>query len=579
MRTVSCILLTVERTPIYTATILSNDLPAVTMRKTLDDGYYLEHFWTVIHGVAARYGLLLSFAERRFIGKINALSPQALTLYVRLINRKGPYFRVGKLAYFDPTRLDDAIQELTGAALITPITPDKACCDALVKLFTHRELQAALRVHDVPKQTTKQNLCDWLNDWPGASAFWQTLLHQHALIQLCDSPWDFLKFLYFGQRTDTLSDFVIQALGHITLEAIDADDLRPLFRDRPQADDCYRMQMLYSEFRDVRDDLDTDELFIWWQGKALCRSQLHPSAHAVYDRLCHRLGRIFERAKAIDQAIAIYTQTPVPPSRERLIKLWIKIGNGSAAVNLCENILAEPVDADENYAVRQIYNRLTTSKRRTQATDILQDYPIVYLNWEGQTVEQAALAHYATQDWQGVHSENWLWCNLFGLLFWDIIFDGKQGGFHHPLQTHPHDLFTPHFFAARVDCVDERLMMLHDADRVQAHIAQCHDQKHGITNPFIAWHVDTLETVGHLLSRAPAVGVGAILKQMTRNPGAFCRGFPDLFLWRDDDYQFIEVKSATDRIQPAQFNWLQMFKEAGVKMDVLRVHRSNHIVF
>jgi hypothetical protein len=44
-------------------------------------------------------------------------------------------------------------------------------------------------------------------------------------------------------------------------------------------------------------------------------------------------------------------------------------------------------------------------------------------------VEELALQHYATPEgggWQGLHSEGGVWATLFGLLMWDVLFEGER---------------------------------------------------------------------------------------------------------------------------------------------------------
>lgn len=57
------------------------------------------------------------------------------------------------------------------------------------------------------------------------------------------------------------------------------------------------------------------------------------------------------------------------------------------------------------------------------------------------TVEELALEHYKLNgNWNGSHSENGIWCTLFGLLMWDIIFHDVPNVFLTPWQTAPLDL-------------------------------------------------------------------------------------------------------------------------------------------
>ncbi len=77
----------------------------------LPAGYYLDHFSQVIVGVRARYGFLLTVAEREYLARLDALSEAARMLYARLVNRRGPFFQVNRLNYPEIDRVFIALRK------------------------------------------------------------------------------------------------------------------------------------------------------------------------------------------------------------------------------------------------------------------------------------------------------------------------------------------------------------------------------------------------------------------------------------------------------------------------------------
>ncbi|RKO84673.1 hypothetical protein BDK51DRAFT_11527, partial [Blyttiomyces helicus] len=68
-------------------------------------------------------------------------------------------------------------------------------------------------------------------------------------------------------------------------------------------------------------------------------------------------------------------------------------------------------------------------------------------NEEPVSVEELALEHYRREGWKGFHSENSIITTLWGMLFWDILFDDSvPGAFNSPYQAAPLDLFTEFFY-------------------------------------------------------------------------------------------------------------------------------------
>lgn len=82
-------------------------------------------------------------------------------------------------------------------------------------------------------------------------------------------------------------------------------------------------------------------------------------------------------------------------------------------------------------------------------------------------VEQVALIHYIQKtNWytHGKHAETATLRTLFGLVFWDIIFDSSVPNvFVDRFQTAPLDLQTDFFYQSRKEIIDAKLDLLQNA--------------------------------------------------------------------------------------------------------------------
>jgi hypothetical protein len=84
----------------------------------------------------------------------------------------------------------------------------------------------------------------------------------------------------------------------------------------------------------------------------------------------------------------------------------------------------------------------------------------LYRDQEGNdvTVENLALQFWVNQGWKGYHSENSVLSTLFGMLFWDILFDDSVPGvFSSPFQDCPLDLRTEFFYESRREAIDQQV--------------------------------------------------------------------------------------------------------------------------
>ena len=92
-----------------------NESPAVSAgaSRRLRIGYYLDNFELLLAETARRYGDLLSEGELRFAARFAELPLDARRLYVRLLTRRGPWFRIDRLAYpeVDPPRAISALEQ------------------------------------------------------------------------------------------------------------------------------------------------------------------------------------------------------------------------------------------------------------------------------------------------------------------------------------------------------------------------------------------------------------------------------------------------------------------------------------
>ena len=537
--------------------------------------YYLDHFRQVLEAVKQRSGFLLDPAEREHISRVEGLHAPSQMLYARLVNRKGPCFRLDRLSYPEIWSFEAAVADLLAQGLLVPCEANLAAAftPKLYGCFTLAELRASLAEHRRPGPVRKGELLAWLQTWDGGSEWLAGLLSRHPVMRLPErDPWPFLRFLFFGELRDNLSDFVIRELGYVVTEIVEPQKLRAQFETRQAAVDAYRMACLYAEFRALRDAQPAMETWHWWQAQAIDRSALTAGV-TTFDRLVDRLGRRLERAGAVAESLTLYSTSPAAPARERRARLLLKGGRLDEAIGLLQAMATDGADGEEAYVARQLLARLTKTARRSEARQYQQSSPHILLEEVGQTVETATLGHYRRAGWHGVHSENWLWNAIFGLLLWDIIYDPDVGAFHSPLQLAPADLHDPGFYERRKARIEARLALLDDPVGSFAVMARHYTEKHGIANPFVSWHGDLLALIRIAVDRLPASGLSAVLRRFAQDIKRRSGGFPDLFLWTATEYRFVEVKSENDQLSAAQYQWLRFLDAAGIAVSLDRVRR------
>ena len=375
-----------------------------------------------------------------------------------------------------------------------------------------------------------------------------------------------------------MTEFVTRDLGFQSYEKFDEDKMVAYFQTRQEVEDKLKVSLAREDFYLMQQaDIEILDIYNWFMDwTETHRKELSEIAILTYETFSLRVALYLEKKKALDEALTIFRLTEESPSRERQVRILDKQKNREEAKALCELILAEPQNATEQFFAEDYLNRieaiLLKKKSKKAVTQQLHnsDSITIAATWKRQ-VEFGVIDYYQNRGMKAEFTENHLWRSLFGLLFWDIIFDTDSLAIHHPLQRSPSDLFKPTFFEKRKEKMEERLKMLEDEDATIVYMNRIFFEKFGLTNPLVQWYGGLFPLILTLLERLSPEQITLITLEMAKNLRQNLRGFPDLFIWADGEYSFIEVKSPTDSLSNQQLFWLRFFESVNVRSKVLRV--------
>ncbi|MEM7479773.1 MAG: VRR-NUC domain-containing protein [Acidobacteriota bacterium] len=564
--------------------------------RPLPEGYYLDNFEAMLATVVERYGDLLTDPEKQFTTAFAHLSTGARRLYVRLISRKGPLFRRDRLAYREIPDLDAAMSELTGASFADD-APDSPAAER-ISLLLRREIEALAVVVLPPRAAVracrlgKAELADRVLRGPeGEPQGADPALHLESgleralatfpmlrLLRLAEV--ETLQLLFFGNFGQSLTEFVLRDMGLLRFEAYDFDRRFRLFPHRAALDDTLEARRRGQEIQDL---LEAGEIAAAAErGREIVHRQ--PPWDAVarprVDRLLVLLGRDLERRQLTDEALELYSAAHRPPARERAARILSRSDRQAEALDLCAAMIAAPRDETEAEVGPRIQHRILRRRRevgpaqrpRRPTTTLELPPPPV-----GVSIEAHVLEHLQGEGRRGFFAENRLWRSLFGLAFWDIVFSPVAGAFEHPFQYGPLDLSGPEFRAARRNAVERRLADLAAAPRhrLRRRLRAIVRKKWGIANRLVAWHPQLDEHLEFVLRRLSGRQLAAVCDRLSRGPGRYGRGLPDLFLADPRDpasaFELIEVKGPGDTLRPEQGRWLDYLTAHEVRASVLRL--------
>lgn len=545
----------------------------------LPEKYYLDYFEYLLKFVQEKYKGILLPNEWRFLRKYYCLSEDARCLFIRFSNRQGLFFRNNKIKYSEIASIPDCIEELLEAEFVSRLSPEKHVSIAtyLLQIFTKPELLKLFGNAEL-KKLPKADLIDAIIELWDFNKITAGLSNFDEIIKVdFEKEVAFMKFLFFGNRYLDMTEFVVRDLGLIQYHRHDEDELVARFETRKDAEDKWFISEQYELFKALQAEATPSEIYDWYLNVHESINDLSEVAVPSLERLTLRVGKYFEREKEYEKALEIFKLTAAVPSRERQVRALEKLKNTEEAIALCNEMIATAHNADEHFFATDFIQRLSTKKRsRKSTTELLHAADTIAISSEYKYRVELGSMQYFIDDkgYEAAFSENHLWRAMFGLVFWDIVFDPALVAFHHPFQRRPSDLHLPAFYEKRKEQIINQLDSFTELNDLFVFMGNNFEKHAGIANPFVVW----LDEIWTMTRKAVEV-IGLektklILHEMAKNIVENSRGFPDLFVWNPaaDFYEFIEIKSPTDSLSNQQLYWLTFFKEIEVNARVLRVY-------
>lgn len=546
--------------------------------------YYLDNFRYVLDFVKRLYGTLLADAEWDFVNRFDALSLDAQCLYVRFSNRKGLFFRPNKLQYTEITDLPAAADELLRSGFIDRLSAHHTPLgEAALNVFTKPELIDLLplepeEIKALSKEKKEGVVRYALNELDFGEVVTSLTTHETVVKINFEAEDMMVKYLFFGNRGTNMTEFVIRDLGMVNFERYDESKLTARFRTRKEVEDKLLISLTSEEFYDLKEaETPADDIYNWFLNWNETRPELSDIAIPGYQKLVCRVGSYLERQKLPEQALSVYELSDRVPARERRVRLLFRNGAVEEALALCDEIAVNPFNAEERYFANDFREKILSAgeKKRTRkaTTRFLLDAESVHIPAAYRHhVEAGVMNYYLEQEFDAAFTENYPWRGLFGLVFWDIIYDANVSAIHHPLQRAPSDFYLPDFYLKRENLLRNRLLELATKEDWRKHTGRMFNAKYGITNVLVDWSDELLTLVHQIIDLLAIDQLRLILLEMARNVREHTRGFPDLLVWNEQgSYEFVEVKSPTDHLGPQQLHWLEFFQTIGVHGKVVRV--------
>lgn len=539
---------------------------------TLKSRYYLDHFEEMLNFILTRYQHALEPKHLAFAENFQSLSLDARCLFVRMVNRKGHVFVRDYLRYEEIYDTPTAVEELHDRDFILTVANNQY--EDLLRIHTRDALAAHIRQHDFPlsveaprKNAKKAELIQFaLAELPFEELCPPGSIETHLAQGHTDELGYFL-FLYFGNLRSGLTDFALRDLGVMKTQAF-KQEFKPRFNSRGVALAAYRYRKLLTELTDPN-HTSVEQCFAdsphWPRIN-------DPDIELLRGRALNRLGAWFERHEDFERALAVHQLSDQFPSTERTVRLLMSAGRAEEAAKLLGRLIENPSCDEELLFAEDFYERKFEKKKVGRLTSLLREAPVLQLDESGRNYpEGAAIRKLQQGGAQAWHTENVIWSQLFGLIFWDLLFTDESAAVHTPFDRSPQDLQTGQFYHNHRETIDSRLEEFSNPGAVIERIRQSFEEHDGSPNQFVIWSPDLLELTCRLVSSAPKGALSPILREMSEQWQARRNGFPDLMVIKDDQVRFAEIKAEGDSLRRNQLAQLDRLKRAGFTVEVLRV--------
>lgn len=540
----------------------------MNINRQLPEKYYLQNFEYLIDFIIEKYSHILNQQELFFINQFKNLDEDSKCLFVRLINRRKKYFRTEDISYSEIQDCSSAINDLLDQKFLSVISETT---EDILTIFTKLELiEFAKETNIYSASLSKQPKNELVQDLATNKYLIQHVTARHQIIKTnFENEINFIKFLFFGNLDGDMSMFVIRDIGNASFESVEKEELKPQFSSRNEAIQKYNSQVKYAEFRIIRETLEAIELYNWVKNHDFINQEYEDSIQSIYDKLLKKTALILEKADLNAEALEIYSYCKNDLCRERVLSVYKRLKENINARRIALEIITNPHNQEELIAAQDYIDRLADIKvkktTRVLKSSLSIEVSMEYLN----QVEQGAIYYYETQGYQGFHTENYIWNALFGLTFWEIIFD-KSKLTH--FQIRPENLYSKNFYYSKNKLINEFLTKIKTKSDLEERIQNTFINKYGILNPFVGWSENALTLVLNLIQYIDLDKIKNVLIEMMKDLKNNTRGFPDLFIFNKDSYKFVEVKSPNDHLSNQQVFWLNFLKDSGINVEVNRVN-------
>lgn len=535
--------------------------------KVLPPKYYLSHFFEFLDFIETHYSPILDQAQLKFISDFRALSEDAQCTYIRMVNRKGNIFKRADFEkYVEIENQHSALAELQDQNFARSLSAESKI--DLLSFLPKAQLKKWLTSIGlvVPTTLSRIEMMDLARKNLDQLEIDHLAVSEEVISQGQIESIEYLLFLYFGKIQKSLTLYTLRDLG-----VRESNTLKGSFK--PRFNSMAEAQAEYFFARQIDKDLSYEpmEKISELVEHIQTYTNLPRSTQNLKDQL---LLSIADFVIDSDEALALTALKASlhPDAREKLARHLYKMDLKDDCQKVLDDILANPRSDEELLFAEDFFSRKFNKKKIGYLTEILNSSRLIQISdFYLKKPEMGVAKYYENQGYRAYFTENNIWNNLFGVLFWEELFQSDQAAIHNPFDRTPSDLVGPAFYENHTDSIEKTLSLFSDVKALTKKILFTTAAHYGRLNGIFQWRTDLAQSLVDFVKHTTSQNPAHVIRQMAKNYEFNRSGFPDLMLEKDAVIHFVEVKAEGDSLRANQLSKIKLLKEAGFEVEVLRV--------
>jgi DNA polymerase-3 subunit epsilon len=544
-------------------------------RNELPEKYYLDHFNEFVYFITQQCAHLLDKEHQEFVRCYQQLAHETQCMFVRVINRQSGYINLNKMIYQEINDCTGQLLLLEKVGFLSVLSANDI--DSWLQDLTKLQLLDILNECDVTtvnKSSAKSVLLVQLIQSCTNAQCLSSKIAQQFLAKKFEHCLAYLLFLFFGDTSSGFDKFSMRDLGVLKTRTGSPEN-NARFVTLQQAQNVFYYSFKLGQLK--RNELNIQEYI--FNNKGISEHPVDilncPQCKQLKDEYFYLLGKqllVEHHFLAMEYLYASHH----PKAQEKWLRELYKLGEKDRVKAELESIINDPLDDALLLFAEDFYQRKFHQAKVSKLTQKLRDdsYNLVIDEIHKDQVEKGVKQYYQRLGATAYRTENRLFNALFGLTFWQELFNYHADSTATEFDRRPRVVKDNTIYQDLSEAIEQRLLIFSKAQTAIAYLTRIATQYYGQPNGMFRWNPQIIQIISIFLTASPAKAVVAHLRAMAQNHHGLNDGYPDLMIIENGQLRFEEVKAPGDTLRPNQFVSMNALQHAGFDVRICRVQWS-----